>query len=129
LIRRYHGLQQFAGRFDVFRTVSDGLAFCRQCGVPLPARVGELDHRLHDISLAVRRRQLPLAACHNDLLPSNFLQQADGRLWLLDWEYTGWGDPFLIWAIWPSTTDLATPKMNCSLASIGATHPLPSWPS
>ena len=94
LIRRYHGLHQFAGRFDVFRTVADGLAFCRQRSVPLPSWIDELNHRLYEITLAVRRRQLPQAACHNDLLSGNFLQQADGRLWLVDWEYAGWGDLF-----------------------------------
>ena len=29
---------------------------------------------------------------HNDLLAANFLEDG-GRLWLIDWEYAGWGSP------------------------------------
>ncbi len=33
---------------------------------------------------------LPLVFGHNDLLPANFLHDGD-RLWLIDYEYAGWG--------------------------------------
>ena len=40
-----------------------------------------------------RRRGAPVLPCHNDLLSANFI--ADGsRLWIVDWEYAGGGDPF-----------------------------------
>jgi thiamine kinase-like enzyme len=40
-----------------------------------------------------RRSRAPLRPCHNDLLNANFID--DGvRLWLVDWEYAGMGDPF-----------------------------------
>jgi len=32
------------------------------------------------------------AMCHNDLLPANLLDDAE-RLWIVDWEYAGMGDP------------------------------------
>jgi len=28
------------------------------------------------------------------LLAANWIEDDAGRLWLLDWEYAGWGDPF-----------------------------------
>jgi thiamine kinase-like enzyme len=34
------------------------------------------------------------ALCHNDLLPANLLADAAGKLWVIDWEYAGMGDPF-----------------------------------
>ncbi len=30
--------------------------------------------------------------CHNDLLAANFIRGGD-RLWIVDWEYAGMGDP------------------------------------
>lgn len=33
--------------------------------------------------------------CHNDLVPENFIKDANGRLYLVDWEYAGMNDP--IW--------------------------------
>lgn len=34
---------------------------------------------------------LPIVYGHHDLLPANFLEDADGRLWLIDYEYAGFG--------------------------------------
>ena len=31
--------------------------------------------------------------CHNDLVPENLILDADGRLYLIDWEYSGYNDP------------------------------------
>ena len=34
-----------------------------------------------------------LRPCHNDAVPENFIKSADGRLYLIDWEYSGMNDP------------------------------------
>lgn len=34
---------------------------------------------------------LPIVYGHHDLLPANFLEDAEGRLWLIDYEYAGFG--------------------------------------
>ena len=49
-----------------------------------PRRAGEIE---------TRRGDAPLRPCHNDLLAANFIQDGD-RLWIVDWEYAGMGDPF-----------------------------------
>lgn len=46
------------------------------------------------ISLAPR----PPTLCHNDLVATNIVDSAT-RLWLIDWEYAGLGDPFFDLAI------------------------------
>lgn len=94
LIRRYHGLQHFAGRFDVFRIFANCLAAAQQLQAPLPTFTGQVTQEVQRIENALQRNTLPLVACHNDLLPANFLQDRQGKLWLLDWEYAGWGDRF-----------------------------------
>ena len=33
-------------------------------------------------------------ACHNDLLSENFILDADGKMWVIDWEYGGMTDPY-----------------------------------
>lgn len=37
--------------------------------------------------------QLPDVLAHNDLLPANFLED-ERQIWLIDWEYAGYGSPF-----------------------------------
>jgi thiamine kinase-like enzyme len=36
--------------------------------------------------------QIDLVFGHNDLLPANFLHDGN-RMWLIDWDYAGWGSP------------------------------------
>ena len=38
-----------------------------------------------------RRGSYDLVPCHNDLLAGNFIRGE--RLWIVDWEYAGMGDP------------------------------------
>jgi thiamine kinase-like enzyme len=41
---------------------------------------------------ALEASPAPLVSCHNDPWPGNLLD-ADGRIYLLDWEYSGMNDP------------------------------------
>jgi thiamine kinase-like enzyme len=43
---------------------------------------------------------------HNDLLPANFMQDST-RMWLVDWDYAGWGSPLF---------DLGGLAANCALS-------------
>ena len=63
-------------------------------GAPLPPFMDQVQGEMQRIERAMQRQPLPLVACHNDLLPANFLLGQAQQLWLLDWEYAGWGDPF-----------------------------------
>lgn len=49
--------------------------------------------RLMAVAAATERAQVPLPVIygHHDLLPANFLEDAAGRLWLIDYEYAGFG--------------------------------------
>jgi thiamine kinase-like enzyme len=49
----------------------------------------------HDIAVRIERRRGSASPvpCHNDLLNANFLDDGT-RLWIVDWEYAGMGDPF-----------------------------------
>jgi thiamine kinase-like enzyme len=90
-LRRLHDGPPLPGRFDSFRVVEAYLATAHEHGVAVPSayeRAKELAGQIER-----RRSHAPLRPCHNDLLNANFID--DGvRLWLVDWEYAGMGDPF-----------------------------------
>jgi thiamine kinase-like enzyme len=90
-LRRLHNGPDFPGRFDSFRVVEAYRTTAREHGVGVPSAY-ERAKELAD-QIARRRSRAPLRPCHNDLLNANFID--DGvRLWLVDWEYAGMGDPF-----------------------------------
>jgi thiamine kinase-like enzyme len=90
-LRRLHDGPAIPGRFDSFRVVEAYRAIAHEHGVDVPVSY----MRAKEIADQIERRRsgAPLRPCHNDLLNANFID--DGvRLWLVDWEYAGMGDPF-----------------------------------
>ncbi|MBI4585940.1 MAG: phosphotransferase [Planctomycetes bacterium] len=106
-LKRLHGSwDRLAGEllyFSPFQAVRTYAATARRLGAWLPA---DLDRLLED-ARRLSRLLSPFhpALCHNDLLAANLI---DGgrRLWLVDWEYAGIGNPLF---------DLAGVSGNCAL--------------
>jgi aminoglycoside phosphotransferase (APT) family kinase protein len=84
LLTRLHDGPPIPGRFDSFRVVEAYGDLAR------PAKY-DWAHELAG-RIETRLGPRPLVPCHNDLLPANFIHDGT-RLWLLDWEYAGMGDP------------------------------------
>jgi thiamine kinase-like enzyme len=90
-LRRLHDGPVLPSTFDSFRVVEVYRATAEERGVAVPAAFD----RAKAVADRIERRRAGAAprACHNDLLNANFI--ADGeRLWIVDWEYAGMGDPF-----------------------------------
>jgi thiamine kinase-like enzyme len=90
-LRRLHDGPPIPGRFDSFRVVESYLAIALDHGGTMPPAY----ERAHEIAQRIERRRNPttLRPCHNDLLNANFIDDGE-RLWIVDWEYAGMGDPF-----------------------------------
>jgi thiamine kinase-like enzyme len=90
-LRRLHEGPSIPSRFDSFRVVETYRAIAEGRGVAVPPLYGwasETARRIEE-----HRRGAPILPCHNDLLNANFIADG-GRLWIVDWEYAGRGDPF-----------------------------------
>jgi thiamine kinase-like enzyme len=91
--RRLHAGPRFARDFDMFALQRRYLGVVRERGFRLPARYEEFLPAAEAIRRALAMRPMPTVPCHNDLLPANVLD--DGRrLWIVDYEYAGNGDPW-----------------------------------
>jgi thiamine kinase-like enzyme len=100
--------------FHVFHALRDYLAQLIEHGAP-PDRI----ERLRRIAAELAREAGPveLALTHNDLMPGNFIDDG-ARLWLIDWEYGGYGSPLF---------DLATLVVNNALDAEMRAHLLASY--
>jgi thiamine kinase-like enzyme len=87
MCRTLHAGPRFANDFDMFAVQSRYLAAAQARQVRLP--VDYLDHAASAVQIraALAVTPEPTRPCHNDLLPANILD--DGRLWFIDWEYSG----------------------------------------
>ncbi len=91
--RQLHAGPRFARDFDMFALQQRYLAVVRERGFRLPARYEEFLPAAERIRTALAARPVATVPCHNDLLPANVLDDGH-RLWLVDFEYAGNGDPF-----------------------------------
>jgi thiamine kinase-like enzyme len=94
VLRRLHGSwDQVSGHilsFCPFQTIRTYAQVASDLGARLPEPIGDLV----DDSRRLSHRIGPFrpVLCHNDLLPANLIWD-DARLWLIDWEYAGMGNP------------------------------------
>jgi len=91
LLRRVHDGPPFPARFASFLVVEHYRWTAEEHGIRVPTAYAEAARRAAEIE--PRRLDTPLRPCHNDLLNANFIEDGS-RLWLVDWEYAGMGDPF-----------------------------------
>lgn len=91
-LRRLHGAPRFRDDFDMARLAARFLRVVDERAIPIPAGYREHLPLLPRVVAALAARPLPPAPCHNDLLAANLLDD-DDRLWIVDYEYSGNGDP------------------------------------
>ena len=92
-LKSVHSLGRvFRSRFDVFAAIDGYLDLLRGWRTPLPEDYYEVGQRARAVRLALEASPAALVPCHNDPWPANLLD-ADGRIYLIDWEYSGMNDP------------------------------------
>ena len=91
-LKATHAAPAFPGSFSPFGAVRQYHALSLEHGVRLPAHLPDALAAMQRIegALGPHARTCP---CHNDLLPGNVLDDGT-RLWIIDWEYAGNGNPF-----------------------------------
>lgn len=87
--------------FWVFHVLRDYAATLRERGSRLTAELPRLLEQAAALEAAVG--PVDIAYCHNDLLPGNLIDDG-ARIWLIDWDYAGYGSPLF---------DLAGLAANC----------------
>lgn len=50
--------------------------------------------RVYGLENELNKMGVQVVPCHCDTLPENWLKDSAGKVWLLDWEYSGMNDPF-----------------------------------
>lgn len=91
IFRRLHTCGKDTGvRFEVFEMAALYERIIRDGGVAFYDDYDEVKQTVMDVKAEVDANgEAPKVPCHNDSLMGNWVLGGDGRLWLIDWEYSG----------------------------------------
>lgn len=118
--RTLHAGPRFVNDFDMLRLQPHYLSIVQERGLRLPDRYLDFADHARAIGEALAARPVATVPCNNDLLAANFID--DGRLWLIDYEYSGNNDPFFeIGNVWSEAA--GTPDDLGRLVSAYVGHP------
>jgi thiamine kinase-like enzyme len=92
-IRTLHAMPAIPSRFSPFRVVREYRRVAAERGVTIPPVFAEALVAADEIERVCRSRPVRAVPCHNDLLSANFLYRTR-RVFVVDYEYAGMGDPF-----------------------------------
>jgi thiamine kinase-like enzyme len=91
-LRALHAGPRFLRDFDMLALAERYRALAEGRGFPLPRGFAARRPTVNRIASALTRHPLPSVPCHNDLMADNYIEQ-EGGIRIVDWEYSGNGDP------------------------------------
>jgi thiamine kinase-like enzyme len=90
----FHDKAVFKNEIKIFDMLRRYTKIARDNNTPMPPELESLLPEMETIEKATAINPPADVACHNDLLSENFIVDADGKMWIIDWEYGGMTDPF-----------------------------------
>jgi thiamine kinase-like enzyme len=93
-VKVFHRDCTFKSEIHLFDMLRKYTKIARDINAPMPERLEAMLVAMEDVETATQRDPVPAVACHNDLLSENFIIDADGKMWIIDWEYGGMTDPY-----------------------------------
>jgi len=93
-VKVFHQNCKFKSDIQLFDMLRKYTKIARDIDAPMPERLEAMLVAMEDVETATQRDPVPAVACHNDLLSENFIIDADGKMWIIDWEYGGMTDPY-----------------------------------
>ena len=90
----FHDKAVFKNEIKIFDMLRRYTKIARDNNTPMPPELESLLVAMDDIEKATAVDPPADVACHNDLLSENFIVDADGKMWIIDWEYGGMTDPY-----------------------------------
>ena len=92
-LKRAHGTGRvFKSRFNAFAMIDGYVELLHRLRMPLPEDYYEVGREAEAVRRVLGASPMPLAPCHNDPWPGNFLDTGT-NIYIIDWEYSGMNDP------------------------------------
>lgn len=79
--------------FNIFHEIDKYNSLMEKSGAKMYNSNGGGDSQVIVLEHRLNQMGVELKPCHNDGVPENFIKDANGKIYLIDWEYSGMNDP------------------------------------
>lgn len=94
IYRKLHSSNlQMSNEFNLFHEIEKYEIIRKETGAKMYAGWKEIRPRVMALKQRLIDLGIELKPCHNDPVPENFILDENGRLYIIDWEYSGMNDP------------------------------------
>ena len=124
LLRRFHTSGPiFQYRFDAFATINKFLEILPEsCNEDIPEGYHQAIEELKPIKKLLADTTIEILPCHCDVISENFVK-ALGKLWIVDWEFSGRCDPLWDLATLALSTEMSKEMEIYMLTNYYGHHP------
>lgn len=89
----HHSHIRLKNEFNIFKEIEKYDRLLERAGVTMYEGWESVRPRVMALEHLLNRLGVDLKPCHNDALYENFIKDTEGRIYLIDWEYSGMNDP------------------------------------
>lgn len=84
---------RFTNEFNIFHEIEKYEKLLSTAGGKMYEGYESIRERVINLENFLNELGIDICPCHSDLVPENFIKDENGRIWLIDWEYSGMNDP------------------------------------
>lgn len=84
----------FGNDFNVFHEIRKYEELMIKANGQMYQGYGDIRSSVLRLEERLTRLGVETVPCHNDAVPENFIKDDEGRIYLIDWEYSGMNDPY-----------------------------------
>ena len=94
ILRELHASNvRFNNDFNVFREILNYEHLLEKSGAKMYDGYAEVRDQVLQLEDRLNDYGVELKACHNDMVAENYVKSDSGKIYLIDWEYSGMNDP------------------------------------
>lgn len=108
ILRKLHNSNlEMKNEFNVFKYIKEYESLLNKFNGKYYDEYSEVREKVMSLETILKNNGAYLAPCHCDTVPENFIKDKNGKMYLIDWEYSGLNDP-----MW----DLAAHSIECEFS-------------
>lgn len=107
----HNSVLPFQNNFNAFREIEKYENILKKTGGFLYEGYSLLRPKIFYLAELLKRIGIESVPCHNDLVAENFVKSLDGKIYLIDWEYSGMNDP--LWDLGALFVESNFTEENC----------------